>query len=57
VEYMHLGEVGPESTLRYHCERLPYVACLWAHVCCVGEVYTHAGWFMNPDLHDTLGYE
>jgi hypothetical protein len=36
VEDVNLGEVGPGSILRYHCERLPYVACPRARVCRVG---------------------
>jgi hypothetical protein len=49
--------VGPGSTIRYHCERLPYVACPRARICRVGQVYTPAGLIIDFDLHDTLGYE
>jgi hypothetical protein len=46
--------VGPGSTLRYHCERLPYVACPWARVSHVGQVYTPTRLVIDLDLSDTL---
>jgi hypothetical protein len=49
--------VGPGSTLRYRYERLPYVACPWARVCRVGQVYTSARLVIDSDLHDTTRYE
>jgi hypothetical protein len=49
--------VGPGSTLRYHCKRLPYVDCPRVRVCRVGQAYTPAGLVIDSDLHDTLGYE
>jgi hypothetical protein len=57
MEDVHWGEVGPGLILRYHCERLPYVACPHARVCCVGQVYTPARLIIDSDLYDTLGYE
>jgi hypothetical protein len=49
--------VGPGSTLRFHCERLPYVAYPRAHICHVGQVYTLARLMIDLDLRDTLKYE
>jgi hypothetical protein len=33
------------------------MACLQMHVCHVGHVYTPAGFVIDLDLCDTLGYE
>jgi hypothetical protein len=33
------------------------MVCPWAHVCHVGQVYTPAGFVIDLDLRDTLGYE
>jgi hypothetical protein len=33
------------------------VACLWARVYHVGQVYTPVGLVIDSDLYDTLGYE
>jgi hypothetical protein len=33
------------------------VACPWARVCRVGQVYTPEGLVIDSDLYDTLGYE
>jgi hypothetical protein len=57
IEDVHYGEVGPGSTLRYRCEKLPYMAYPRAHVCHVGHVYTPARLIIDLDLRDTLGYE
>jgi hypothetical protein len=46
--------MGPKSTLRYHCERLPYVTLC---VCRVGQVYTPVGLIIDSDIRDTLEHE
>jgi hypothetical protein len=33
------------------------MACPWAHLCHVGQVYTTAGLIIDLDLWVTLGYE
>jgi hypothetical protein len=45
------------STLRCRYERLSYVACPWACVCHVGQVYTPVRLVIDSDLHDTVRYE
>jgi hypothetical protein len=57
AEDVHQVEVGPKSTLRYHCERLPYVAYPQARVCRVGQIYTPGALVIDSDLNNTLGYE
>jgi hypothetical protein len=49
--------VGPGLTIRYHCERLPYMVCPRARICDVGVVYTPIGLVIDSDICDTLGYE
>jgi hypothetical protein len=49
--------VGPGSTLRYHCERLLYMANPRARVRHVGQVNTPAGLVIDSDLRNTLIYK
>jgi hypothetical protein len=57
VEEVHSGEVGPGSTIWYHCERLTYVAYPQVHSCHVGQLYTPVGLVIDLDLRDTIRYE
>jgi hypothetical protein len=48
--------VGARSTLRYRCERLSYVACPWARICRVGQVYTPIRMVTGVDAYIIMVY-